>query len=684
MKHLVILAVAALLSSLATLAEDGSRLWLRHDNTASSTPTVSVAGVKRTEPTVAIAVAEIEKSGIGIPVTIRMKKSKAHPDAYSLKGDGKSILIEAASPAGLLYGAFALSRAAALGRDIATIDEAESPAFDLRMLNHWDNLNGTVERGYAGNSIWKWDELPSVVSPRYDQYARACASVGINAAVLNNVNASPQMLTSDNLAKVKVIADRLRPYGITTFLSVNFASPKVIGGLATADPLDQEVRKWWSDKIDEIYTLIPDFGGFLVKANSEGEPGPGDYGRSHSQGANMLADALARHDGTVLWRAFVYNPTSPDRAMQAYEEFMPLDGEFRDNVIIQIKNGPVDFQPREPFSPLFGAMRSTRQAIEFQITQEYLGASNHLVFLAPLFKETLDSDTHRGAGTVAAVTSARGTGKSAIAGVANIGDDTNWCGHDFAQANWYAFGRLAWDPSLNPADIAGEWLGLTFTTDPAFVRKATDLMMDSREAAVDYMMPLGLHHIFAGGHHYGPEPWYYVEGMRPDWTPPYYHKATADSIGFDRTAATGSGAIAQYAAPVADRFADKATCPDNMLLWFQRMGWDEIVPGTGTTVWHTLCDRYSRGVDKARQMQIVWDRLQPLVDAERFAAVQDKLKIQTHDAQWWKDACLLYFQEINGRPFPDDMERPVYTLPYLKAVKLPYGLYGCPSRGELP
>lgn len=684
MKKLTILAVTAILSVFSTFAEDGSRLWLRYDTISQPATSVSVSGVKPTNPTVALAIGEIERSGITMPVTLRMKKSKTHPDAYSLKGDGRSITVEATSPAGLLYGAFALCRASVLGRDLSAISENTSPAFDLRMLNHWDNLNGTVERGYAGNSIWKWDELPAVVSPRYDRYARACASVGINAAVLNNVNASPRMLTSETLAKVKAIADHLRPYGIKTFLSVNFASPKVIGGLDTADPLDPQVRKWWDEKVDEIYTLIPDFGGFLVKANSEGEPGPGDYGRSHSQGANMLADALAKHNGTVLWRAFVYNPTSPDRAMQAFDEFVPLDGEFRGNVIIQIKNGPIDFQPREPFSPLFGAMPSTRQAIEFQITQEYLGASNHLVFLAPLFKETLDSDTHRGAGTIAAITSADGPGKSAIAGVANIGDNTNWCGHDFAQANWYAFGRLAWDPSLSSDDIAREWLSLTFNADPAFTAPATELMLGSREAAVDYMMPLGLHHIFAGNHHYGPEPWYYVDGIRLDWTPLYYHKATADSIGFDRTVATGSGATGQYATPVADVFESKQSCPDNLLLFFQRMGWDEKVPGTETTLWYALCDRYSRGVGKARDMQITWDKLQPWVDAERFAAVQDKLKIQTHDAQWWKDACLLYFQEINGHPFPDDMERPVYTLPYLKAVKLPYGLYGCPSREELP
>lgn len=684
MKNLVILAVSALLATFTAFAEDGSRLWLRYDTTSQTVTPVSVSGVKRTNPTIAIAISEIEKSGLSLPVTLRMKKNNAHPDAYSLKGDGRSLTVEATTPVGLLYGAYALSRDAALGQDLSAINETSTPAFDLRMLNHWDNLNGTVERGYAGNSIWKWDELPETVSPRYDEYARACASVGINAAVLNNVNASPQMLTSENLAKVKAIADRLRPYGISTFLSVNFASPKVIGGLDTADPLDPDVRKWWNDKIDEIYTLIPDFGGFLVKANSEGEPGPGDYGRSHSQGANMLADALAPHDGTVLWRAFVYNPSSPDRAMQAYDEFVPLDGEFRDNVIIQIKNGPIDFQPREPFSPLFGAMPSTRQAVEFQITQEYLGASNHLVYLAPLFKETLDSDTHRGAGTVAAVTSAPGQGKSAIAGVANIGDDVNWCGHDFAQANWYAFGRLAWDPSLSAEDIAREWLGLTFNTAPEFTAPATELMLGSREAAVDYMMPLGLHHIFAGNHHYGPEPWYYVDGIRLDWTPLYYHKATADSIGFDRTIATGSGATGQYAPPVAEIYDNKQSCPDNMLLWFQRMGWDEKVPGSDMTLWEALCDRYSRGVGKARRMQVIWDKLQPWVDAERFNAVQDKLKIQTHDAQWWKDACLLYFQEINGRPFPDDMERPVYTLPYLKAVKLPYGLYGCPSREQLP
>lgn len=667
-----------------TYAADGSDLWFANcEPKETETPVIiKVSGIKADNPTLQIAKRELEAMGLqGKVYLIVDKRRKRYSDAYSLTSYDGNITISSASAQGLLYGTYDLLRRKNLGEDIYKLSVEESPAYMIRALNHWDNPDGSVERGYAGNSLWDWKQLPDGDKDRYEKYARACASLGINASVINNVNAKPMMLDSEMLNKVKALADVFRPYGIRTYMSINFASPKAIGGLPTADPLDPEVQKWWKEKVDEIYTLIPDFGGFLVKANSEGEPGPGDYGRSHSEGANMLADAIAPHGGVVMWRAFVYNPSSPDRAKQAFEEFTPLDGKFRDNVIVQIKNGPVDFQPREPISPLFGAMPNTQQMVEFQITQEYLGQSNHLVYLAPLFKECLDTDTHREEGTVAAVTVTPHHGISAIAGVANIGDDANWCGHDFAQANWYAYGRLAWDPDLSADRIADEWIGQTFTTDERFTAPVKQMMMDSREACVDYMMPMGLHHLFAGNHHYGPEPWYYPEGIRPDWTPSYYHKATADSIGFDRTLATGSGATRQYADPLYEVY--EKDCPTEYLLWFNRKGWNERL-ANGNTVWEEMCRRYSDGVDKARQFQKVWDNVGGYIDEERYKAVREKLKIQTHDAQWWKDACLLYFQEINGLPFREEMERPVYNLDMLKEVQIPLGLHGCPTRDMLP
>lgn len=691
MKKTIPILTLSLLLCLSAFAEDGHSLWLRHAENANANDvemrhgapaSIKVSGIKLTNPTIAIAIDELRQAGVPGMTRLMVKKDKsAAQGSYSIACDADgNATIKASDAIGILYGAYDLIRRHTLDQTYCDVDE--SPAFGLRVLDHWDNPDGTVERGYAGHSIWKWDELPDTVSPIYKEYARACASVGINAAVLNNVNAKPATLASDNLVKVKAIADELRPYGVQVFLSVNFASPKALGGLPTADPLGPAVQAWWRDKTAEIYRLIPDFGGFLVKANSEGEPGPGDYGRSHSEGANMLADAVAPYGGTIMWRAFVYNPSSPDRAMQAFDEFVPLDGEFRDNVIIQIKNGPVDFQPREPFSPLFGAMPRTAQMIEFQITQEYLGHSNHLVYLAPLFKECLDQQTHRDAGTIADITSKpRPHGHSAIAGVANIGDNANWCGHDFAQANWYAFGRLAWDPSLSAEQIADEWLRLTFSSDPAFVEPVKQMMLDSREACVNYMMPIGLHHTFAGNHHYGPEPWYTVPGIRIDWTPAYYHKADADGLGFDRTVASGSGATAQYAEPLASLYENE--CPMEYLLWFHHVGWNDQLP-TGRTLWEELCHRFDLGMAQARGFQKTWDAAQPYVDPERFAAVQDKLKIQTHDAQWWHDACLLYFQEHNGLPFPADTERPVYSLDALKQVSIPLGLYGCPTRDMLP
>jgi alpha-glucuronidase len=474
------------------------------------------------------------------------------------------------------------------------------------------------------------------------------------------------------LEKVKVIADELRPYHIRVFLSVNFSSPAVLAGLPTSDPLNKDVVCWWKEKVKEIYRFIPDFGGFLVKANSEGLPGPQDYGRTHAEGANMIADALKPYGGIVMWRAFVYNPSNEDRAKQAYSEFMPLDGLFRDNVAIQVKNGPVDFQPREPFSPLFGAMQKTTIMPELQITQEYLGFSNHLVYLASQWEEFFNSDTYcRGAGSTVAKTT-DGTlfnpPFTAIAGVANIGEDANWCGHYFAQANWYAFGRMAWDNRLTAAEIAEEWIRLTFTSNPAFLNPVRSMMLQSYETAVNYMMPLGLHHIFAWGHHYGPEPWTDIPGARPDWLPSYYHQASKEGIGFDRTSA-GSNAVSQYFSPLREAFDNPATCPEKFLLWFHHLPWKYEMKN-GQILWDAICRKYDDGVQEVREFQKIWDRTEGMIDETRFRHVQSRLKIQARDAVWWKDACLLYFQTFSGLPIPYDIERPVHELDELMKIKL--------------
>ena len=480
------------------------------------------------------------------------------------------------------------------------------------------------------------------------------------------------MLKNEYLVKVKALADIFRPYGIKVYLSVNFSSPKVIGGLENSDPLNQKVQEWWKQKTNEIYTIIPDFGGFLVKANSEGQPGPQDYGRTHADGANMMADVLKPHGGIVMWRAFVYSPSPEDRAKQAYLEFLPLDGKFRDNVIIQIKNGPIDFQPREPFNPLFGALKKTSEMVEFQITQEYLGFSNHLVFLAPLFKETLDSDTYAyGKGsTVSKVTDGtlRPAKLTAISAVANIGDETNWTGNHFGQANWYAFGRLAWNHQLSSDQIAEDWIKMTFTDDKNFVNPVKEMMLSSRETAVGYMMPLGLHHIFAFDHHYGPEPWGNIPGGRPDWMPVYYHKADENGLGFNRTQ-TGSNAVAQYFPPLNDTYGNIETCPENLILWFHHVPWKYTMKD-GKSLWDELCYTYDKGVKNVREYQKTWDRMETYVDTERFHHVQSRLKIQSKDAVWWKDACLLYFQTYSKMPIPYDIERPVHELEDLKKIKL--------------
>lgn len=658
------------LFSVTASAEDGSRLWLRMQDGCGAQVTMEKESSGKT---VSLAVHELQEHWKGVPIRLQLNK-KLHflKDGYRITGNKQEITVSAFSEAGLLYGAFHLLRLQESSSDRSSINVEEIPSYDIRVLNHWDNLDGTVERGYAGRSIWKWNELPGKVSSRYHEYARANASIGINGTVLNNVNADPLMLSGKMLEKVKIIADELRPYHIRVYLSVNFSSPKVLGGLPTSDPMDVRVRDWWKEKVNEIYRLIPDFGGFLVKANSEGLPGPQDFGWTHADGANMLADALKPHKGIVMWRAFVYNPDGEDRAKQAYKEFTPLDGQFKENVIIQVKNGPIDFQPREPFNPLFGTMEKTSVMPEFQITQEYLGFSNHLVFLAPQWKEFFESDTYsKGKGSsIAKVTD--GTmythPLSAIAGVANIGEDDNWCGHHFAQANWYAFGRLAWNHSLAPETIAGEWIKMTFSDNTELTARLGKMMLDTYDAAVDYMMPLGLHHIFAWNHHYGPEPWCDIPGARPDWLPKYYHQADEIGIGFDRTE-NGSHAVSQYHFPLRDEFNNIQTCPEKYLLWFHHVSWNYRLKD-GQTCWDKLCYEYDSGVRQVREFQKVWDSLEKYVDVRRFREVQSKLRIQSRDAVWWKDACLLYFQLFSEMPIPYDIERPVHDLDDLMKVKL--------------
>ena len=635
----------------SSYAEDGSRLWLRFDNVSKP---ATITGVKGT------AMTELQTYWKGGPVLLKRKKGLTN-DSYTITSQKGKTVISAANDSGLLYGAYHLLRLQQTGQSCDNLDISEQPAYDLRILNHWDNPNGTVERGFAGKSIFLNPD-----PERMKIYARANASVGINGTVLNNVNAKPEALSTESLQKAKSIADQLRPYGIRVYLSINFASPIKVGGLKTADPHDADVIRWWKEKVNEIYKLIPDFGGFLVKANSEGEPGPQDFGRTHADGANMLANALKPHKGIVMWRAFVYAPQSPDRANQAYLEFMPLDGQFADNVIIQIKNGPVDFQPREPYSPLFTAMQKTQMMVEFQITQEYLGAANHLVYLAPMWQEFFSF--------------VKPGSLKAMAGVANIGDNTNWCGHHFAQANWYAFGRLAWNPSLTSEQIAEEWLGQTFSLGSAVANsQLLNMMLASREACVSYMMPLGIHHIFAGNHHYGPEPWYAPRGVRADWTPPYYHKADSIGLGFDRTL-TCSANVKQYPDELCRLYNDINTCPENLLAWFHHVPWDHKMK-SGRTFWDELCHKYDDGVHEARRFLAIWDAIQPYVDAQRFEEMQRKLRIQARDSEWWRDACLLYFQTFSKRPIPQDVEHPVHNLDEMMRFRIPISMYENPESG---
>jgi alpha-glucuronidase len=713
-----LLSVIVLLGSLwarPALAEDGYDLWLRYHPLATSsaraqrlfasqliagaaTPTQSVAraelqrglaGMYGAAVPVVDAVAEDGALIIGTPASSPLV-SRLHLQTRELGREGyriRSVVVDGHAATaivgnddiGVLYGVFHLLRLLQTGQSLEHLDLSETPRLKLRVLDHWDNLDGHIERGYAGASIWDWHKLPDWLDPRYTDYARANASLGINGATLNNVAANALILTPMYLEKVAALAGVFRPYGIRVYLSARFSAPVEIGGLKTADPLDPDVRRWWRDKADEIYKYIPDFGGFLVKANSEGQPGPQDYGRTHADGANMLADALSPRGGIVMWRAFVYANEKPDdRAKQAYNEFVPLDGKFRDNVLVQIKNGPIDFQPREPFHPLFGAMPKTPQVLEFQITKEYLGFATHLVYLGPLYEEVLTADTfvHGKGSTVAKVIDGSLYGDkppksklTGMAGVANIGSDRNWSGSHFDQANWYVFGRLAWNPSASSRTIAEDWVRMTFSNDAAFVTPVVDMMMRSREAAVDYMTPLGLHHLMGHDHHYGPAPWD-ASGKRADWTPVYYHRADRIGVGFDRSA-SGSNAVAQYAPPLAQEFGDVKRVPEQFLLWFHHVPWDHRM-NSGRPLWDEMVYRYTRGVDQVKQMRESWRGLAGKIDAERYTQVAAFLAIQEKEAQWWRDASIAYFQSINGLALPAGFAPPAHSLDYYETLSFPY------------
>jgi alpha-glucuronidase len=575
---------------------------------------------------------------------------------------------------GLLYGVFHLLRLLQTNQPIENLNITSIPKLKLRMLNHWDNLNRTVERGYAGFSIWDWHKLPGYIDKRYIDYARANASIGINAISLTNVNANATILTTTYLQKVKVLADVLGPYGIKVFLTARFSAPIEIGKLKTADPLNEEVQQWWNGKAKEIYELIPNFGGFLVKANSEGQPGPQDYKRTHAEGANMLAKAVLPYKGIVIWRAFVYAAENPvDRHKQAYDDFVPLDGKFLPNVIVQVKNGAIDFMPREPFHPMFGTMPNTPLMMEFQITQEYLGQATNLVYLAPLFKEVLESDTYcKGKGsTVAKVIdgSLNNYQQSGIAGVSNIGNDINWCGHPFAQANWYALGRLAWDYNLTSEQIADEWLKMTFTSNSSFIIAVKNIMMNSREIYVDFTNPFGLHHIMGTGHHYGPAPW--VSNLsRPEWNPVYYHKADSIGLGFNRTV-TGSNALVQYFPEARKQWEDTTIIDEKYLLWFHHIPWNYKMKN-GNTLWYALCQKYYSGANKVIWMKNEWAKQKGRIDAQRFNHVEQLLNIQCNEAEWWRNACVLYFQTFSKMPLPKGYPQPEKTLDYYKQLQFPF------------
>lgn len=662
MKKYLILLVTVLTSLHVSAQSDGSQLWLGKQYANSC----QVISQLPDDATAKIAKQELENNWRGKNVELKIDKSLNLGDGYNIyarpaqQGDNiqYEATITASNPIGLLYGAYELIRLqntdaynTGSGNQqnfSKAIDETEKPQVGLRILNHWDNLDGSIERGYAGKSIFKWEEIKlgkngkggSISKSLHDRlitYARANASLGINGSVLNNVNASPKMMTAEYINKVKVIANILRPYGIRVYLSINFASPMALGYTETADPLDKKVQQWWQKKAKEIYATIPDFGGFLVKANSEGQPGPGDYHRTHADGANMLADAVKPYGGIIMWRSFVYgaNHKGEDRVKQAVSEFKGMDGKFRDNVILQSKNGPLDFQPREPYAPIFDNIKQTPQIAELQITQEYLGQSKHLTYLAPMWKEFFGF-----------VNPDRLVG---ISGVANIGDDANWCGHPFSQANWYAFGRLAWNPSLTAEEIAHEWLVQTYENqDERFTKPVEMMMMTSREACVNYMMPLGLHHIFKFDHHYGPEPDGFIASYPLEWCPVYYHKADAQGIGFDRSS-KGTDAVGQYPEPYRSLYDNIETCPEEYLLWFHHVPWTYKMK-SGSTLWQELCMKYNMGVAMVEVYRDFWhtSAKQYMKGHEQeWQHTDSLLNVQLENAKEWRNTCLKYFQTFS-------------------------------------
>ena len=662
MKKYLILLFTVLTSLHVSAKSDGSQLWLRKQYANSC----QVISQLPDDATAKIAKLELENNWRGKNVELKIDKALNLGEGYNIyarpaqQGDNiqYEATITASNPIGLLYGAYELIRLqntdaynTGSGNQqnfSKAIDETEKPQVGLRILNHWDNLDGSIERGYAGKSIFKWEEIKlgkngkggSISKSLHDRlitYARANASIGINGSVLNNVNASPKMMTAEYINKVRVIANILRPYGIRVYLSINFASPMALGYTKTADPLDKKVQQWWKKKAKEIYAAIPDFGGFLVKANSEGQPGPGDYHRTHADGANMLADAVKPYGGIIMWRSFVYgaNHKGEDRVKQAVSEFKGMDGKFRDNVILQSKNGPLDFQPREPYAPIFDNIRQTPQIAELQITQEYLGQSKHLTYLAPMWKEFFGF-----------VNPSKLVG---ISGVANIGDDANWCGHPFSQANWYAFGRLAWNPSLSAEEIAHEWLVQTYENlDEKFTKPVEMMMMTSREACVNYMMPLGLHHIFKFDHHYGPEPDGFIASYPLEWCPVYYHKADAQGVGFDRSS-KGTDAVGQYPEPYRSQYDNIETCPEEYLLWFHHVAWNYKMK-SGSTLWQELCMKYNMGVAMVEVYRDFWhtSAKQYMKGHEQeWQHTDSLLNVQLENAKEWRETCLKYFQTFS-------------------------------------
>jgi len=706
----LLILVAFLFGTYASIAhaEDGYEMWLRYPPVADSKlrkayqQQLTQIVVEGDSPTLSVAAAELQRGLNGLlakPIAMNKGKLAKHAlvigtpanspliaslnlterlaaldsEGYLLEKtriNKRDVLIIAAnSDVGVLYGSFHLLRLIQTQQSLDKISIASAPKLQHRVINHWDNLNRLVERGYAGLSLWDWGTLPEHKSQRYEDYARINASLGINGTVINNVNADPRILSDQFLQKIAALADVFRPYGIKVYLSINYNSPRAFGDLDIADPLDPRVQQWWKDRTKKVYEYIPDFGGYLVKANSEGQPGPQDYGRNHADGANMLAAALKPYGGVVFWRAFVYSPDIGDRFRGSYDEFKPLDGKFADNVILQVKNGPIDFQPREPYSPLFSAMEKTNMMMEFQVTQEYFGFATHLAYQGPLFEESLRTETYaKGEGsTIGNILEGKtfNSKRTGMAAVINPGTDRNWTGHPFVQSSWYAFGRMAWDYNISADAAAEEWLRMTFSNDKKFIDPVKQMMMISREAGVNYRSPLGLTHLYSQGDHYGPAPWT-TNVERPDWTAIYYHRAEKDGIGFDRTK-TGSNAIAQYPAPLTKLYGDVNAVPEDLLLWFHHVSWDHKMK-SGRILWDELVHKYYDGVEQVRSMQREWDKLEAYVDAERFAQVKALLIVQERDAVIWRDSCVLYFQTFSGKAIPAAYEKPKHDLEYYKSL----------------